>query len=175
MFHFLFDNFVFLVRWMVTFTGLWQPKIDIVNKKMPGIPHGSKQVKLILAQFVGWLGMTGSEMCKLLFYKDTEFRADGNYWGNTLFQGENMTRFACLPHPLFYIRQWDVSYTDISSFPDSKVPMIVLLSSLLWLELGTNQLISPVCGPDEWLSFLCKTSKKIWFQFVGKVHEMAPA
>ena len=31
--HFLFDNFVFLVRWMVTFTGLRQPTIDIVNKK----------------------------------------------------------------------------------------------------------------------------------------------
>ena len=37
-----------------------------------------------------------------------------------------------------------------------KMQRIVLLSSLLWWELGTNSLIT---GPDEWLSFPCFTSK----------------
>ena len=36
---------------------------------------------------------------------------------------------------------------------------IVLLSSLLWWELGTNSLIT---GPGEWLSFRRFTSKLSW-------------
>ena len=38
-------------------------------------------------------------------------------------------------------------------------PLIVLLSSLLWWELGTNSLIT---GPGEWLSFRRFTSKLSW-------------
>ena len=118
----------------------------VLNKTMPGFPHGSKQVKLVFAQFVGWLGMMRSEMCKLLFYKETEFRLDGNYWGSILFQGKNQTKFAWLPHPLCYIRQWDVSYTDISSLPDSKVPLIVLLSQ--WSKLAMRVWM-------VWYPYLC--------------------
>ena len=40
-----------------------------------------------------------------------------------------------------------------------KMQRIVLLSSLLWWELGTNSLIT---GPGEWLSFLSFTSKLSW-------------
>ena len=40
-----------------------------------------------------------------------------------------------------------------------KMQMIVLLSSLLWWELGTNSLIT---GPGEWLSFRRFTSKLSW-------------
>ena len=40
-----------------------------------------------------------------------------------------------------------------------KMQKIVLLSSLLWWELGTNSLIT---GPGEWLSFRCFTSKLSW-------------
>ena len=40
-----------------------------------------------------------------------------------------------------------------------KMQKIVLLSSLLWLELGTNSLIT---GPGEWLSFWRFTSKLSW-------------
>ena len=40
-----------------------------------------------------------------------------------------------------------------------KMQMIVLLSSLLWWELGTN---SPITGPSEWLSFRRFTSKLSW-------------
>ena len=40
-----------------------------------------------------------------------------------------------------------------------KMQRIVLLSSLLWWELGTNSLIT---GPVEWLSFRCFTSKLSW-------------
>ena len=40
-----------------------------------------------------------------------------------------------------------------------KVQRIVLLSSLLWWELGTNSLIT---GPGEWLSFRRFTSKLSW-------------
>ena len=40
-----------------------------------------------------------------------------------------------------------------------KMQKIVLLSSLLWWELGTNFLIT---GPGEWLSFRCFTSKLSW-------------
>ena len=40
-----------------------------------------------------------------------------------------------------------------------KMQRIVLLSSLLWWELGTNSLIT---GPGEWLSFRCFTSKLSW-------------
>ena len=58
-----------------------------------------------------------------------------------------------------------------------KMQRIVLLSSLLWWELGTNSLIT---GPGEWLSFWHFTSKlshtcepllmnmrEIWFSFQG--------
>ena len=40
-----------------------------------------------------------------------------------------------------------------------KMQRIVLLSSLLWWELGTNSLIT---GPGEWLSFRRLTSKLSW-------------
>ena len=40
-----------------------------------------------------------------------------------------------------------------------KMQRIVLLSSLLWWELGTNSLIT---GPSEWLSFLRFASKLSW-------------
>ena len=40
-----------------------------------------------------------------------------------------------------------------------KIQRIVLLSSLLWWELGTNSLIT---GPGEWLSFRLFTSKLSW-------------
>ena len=40
-----------------------------------------------------------------------------------------------------------------------KIQRIVLLSSLLWWELGTNSLIT---GPSEWLSFRRFTSKLSW-------------
>ena len=40
-----------------------------------------------------------------------------------------------------------------------KMQRIVLLSSLLWWELGTNSLIT---GPGEWLSFRRFTSKLSW-------------
>ena len=42
--------------------------------------------------------------------------------------------------------------------PLLKVPMMELLSSLLWWELGTN-----LPGPGEWLSFWSVTSKQFWF------------
>ena len=41
-----------------------------------------------------------------------------------------------------------------------KMQRIVLLSSPLWWELGTNSLIT---GPGEWLSFRRFTSKLSWF------------
>ena len=40
-----------------------------------------------------------------------------------------------------------------------KMQRIVLLSSLLWWEIGTNSLIT---GPGEWLSFRRFTSKLSW-------------
>ena len=40
-----------------------------------------------------------------------------------------------------------------------KMQRIVLVSSLLWWELGTNSLIT---GPGEWLSFRRFTSKLSW-------------
>ena len=40
-----------------------------------------------------------------------------------------------------------------------KIQRIVLLSSLLWWELGTNSLIT---GPGEWLSFRRFTCKLSW-------------
>ena len=40
-----------------------------------------------------------------------------------------------------------------------KMQRVVLLSSLLWWELGTNSLIT---GPGEWLSFWRFTSKLTW-------------
>ena len=46
--------------------------------------------------------------------------------------------------------------------PLLKVPRIVMLSSLLWWELGTNL---PGPGPGEWLSFWRVTSKHFWFWF----------
>ena len=53
---------------------------------------------------------------------------------------------------------------DWNALPDSlisslKLQRIVLLSSLLWWELGTNSLIT---GPGEWLSFRRFTSKLSW-------------
>ena len=44
-----------------------------------------------------------------------------------------------------------------------KMQRIVLLSSLLWWELGTNFLIT---GPGEWLSFRRFTSKLSWSWYV---------
>ena len=59
-----------------------------------------------------------------------------------------------------------------------KMQMIVLLSSLLWWELGTNSLIT---GPGEWLSFRRFTSKlswsrswcalEVWYQIVWPIRE----
>ena len=53
-----------------------------------------------------------------------------------------------------------------------KMQRIVLLSSLLWWELGTNSLIT---GPGEWLSFRCFTRKLSWSWDVAeqndKVHQ----
>ena len=43
-----------------------------------------------------------------------------------------------------------------------KVPRMVLLSSLVWWELGTNL---PGHAPGEWLSFWRVTSKHFWFWF----------
>ena len=50
-----------------------------------------------------------------------------------------------------------------------KMQRIVLLSSLLWWELGTNSLIT---GPGEWLSFRRFTSKLSWswsWAFAGRL------
>ena len=47
-----------------------------------------------------------------------------------------------------------------------KMQRIVLLSSLLWWELGTNSLIT---GPGEWLSFRRFTSKLSWAD--NKIYE----
>ena len=46
-----------------------------------------------------------------------------------------------------------------------KMQRIVLLSSLLWWELGTNSLIT---GPGEWLSFRRFTSKLSWSWWPGE-------
>ena len=46
--------------------------------------------------------------------------------------------------------------------PLLKVPRMVLLSSLLWWQLGTNL---PGPGAGEWLSFWRVTSKHFWFWF----------
>ena len=46
--------------------------------------------------------------------------------------------------------------------PLLKEPRMVLLSSLLWWELGTNL---PGPGPGEWLAFWHITSKRFWFWF----------
>ena len=53
---------------------------------------------------------------------------------------------------------------DWNALPDSLISSaedagIVLLSSLIWWELGTNSLIT---GPGEWLSFRRFTSKLSW-------------
>ena len=45
---------------------------------------------------------------------------------------------------------------------------IVLLSSLLWWELGTNSLIT---GPGEWLSFRRFTSKLSWSWLQDRAHQ----
>ena len=50
------------------------------------------------------------------------------------------------------------------SHPLLKMQRIVLLSSLLWWELGTNSLIT---GPSEWLSFRRFTSKLSWTILTG--------
>ena len=51
-----------------------------------------------------------------------------------------------------------------------KMQRIVLLSSLLWWELGTNSLIT---GPGEWLSFRRFTSKLSWPQMSAKIDKIA--
>ena len=51
-------------------------------------------------------------------------------------------------------------YFQTLSSPVLKVPRVVLLSCVLWWELGTNL---PGHGPDEWLSFWRVTSKHFWF------------
>ena len=48
--------------------------------------------------------------------------------------------------------------------PLLKVPSMVLLSSLLWWELGTS-----LPGPGEWLSFWRVTSKQFWSDFEVQV------
>ena len=58
-----------------------------------------------------------------------------------------------------------VRLTPWNSLPDSFVSSaegarMVLLSSLLWWELGTSL---PGPGPGEWLSFWRVTSKQLWF------------
>ena len=58
---------------------------------------------------------------------------------------------------------------DPNALPDSLISSaekqrIVLLSSLLWWELGTNSLIT---GPGEWLSFRRFTSKLSWSWHTG--------
>ena len=59
------------------------------------------------------------------------------------------------------IRDWN-HFQTLSS-PLLKVPRMVLLSSLLWWELGTS---FPGHGPGEWLSlFWHVTSKQFWFWF----------
>ena len=55
------------------------------------------------------------------------------------------------------IRDWNASPIFWSHL--LKMQRIVLLSSLLWWELGTNSLIT---GPGEWLSFRRFTSKLSW-------------
>ena len=55
------------------------------------------------------------------------------------------------------IRDWNVLPDSLIS--SAKMQRIVLLSSLLWWELGTNSLIT---GPGEWLSFRRFTSKLSW-------------
>ena len=56
------------------------------------------------------------------------------------------------------IRDWNALPDSLISSP-LKMQRIVLLSSLLWWELGTNSLIT---GPGEWLSFRRFTSKLSW-------------
>ena len=51
--------------------------------------------------------------------------------------------------------------------PLLKVRRMVLLSSLLWWELGTSL---PGHGPGEWSSFRCVTSKQFWFWIVYNWH-----
>ena len=57
----------------------------------------------------------------------------------------------------------------------SHLQRIVLLSSLLWWELGSNSLIT---GPGEWLSFRRFTSKlswswsQLWLQICGYVRHI---
>ena len=58
------------------------------------------------------------------------------------------------------IRDWNALQT--LSSPLLKVSRMVLLSSLLWWELGTSL---PGYSPGEWLSFWCVTSKQFWFWF----------
>ena len=58
------------------------------------------------------------------------------------------------------IRDWNHFQTLLS--PLLKVLRMVLLSSLLWWELGTNL---PGHGPGEWLSFWRVTSKHFWFWY----------
>ena len=48
--------------------------------------------------------------------------------------------------------------------PLLKVPRMVLLSSLLWWELGPNL---PGHAPGEWLSFWRATSKHFWCESTG--------
>ena len=54
-----------------------------------------------------------------------------------------------------------------------KMQRIVLLSSLLWWELGINSLIT---GPGEWLSFRRFTSKLSWSwvisPYIGQCHRL---
>ena len=58
------------------------------------------------------------------------------------------------------IRDWNALPDSLISSADPlKMQRIVLLSSLLWWELGTNSLIT---GPGEWLSFRRFTSKLSW-------------
>ena len=56
------------------------------------------------------------------------------------------------------IRDWNALPDSLISSP-LKMQRTVLLSSLLWWELGTN---SQITGPGEWLSFRRFTSKLSW-------------
>ena len=63
---------------------------------------------------------------------------------------------------IFPIPLWTGMHFQALFSPLLKVPRMVLLSSLLWWELGTSL---PVHGPGEWLSFWRVTSKQFWFWF----------
>ena len=78
-----------------------------------------------------------------------------HYWAaDTCKTGNTSQKRTAQPHASLHIH-------DVLTllFPLLKVPRMVLLSSLLWWELGTNL---PGPGPGEWLSLWRVTSKHFW-------------